>query len=94
MPDYEQVYQQTQPDFVVLGINLQEDAAHVQQYASGLGLSFPVLLDQDGRVTNQQYRITGMPGSLIVDRDGKIYYRHVGPMTAKTLSQKLQELGL
>jgi peroxiredoxin len=94
MPDYEQVFQRHQADFVVLGINLQENGGHVQQYADGLGLTFPVLLDQDGRVTTRQYQVTGMPGSFIVDRQGDIYYRHVGPMNAETLNGKLAELGL
>ncbi|RME99523.1 MAG: hypothetical protein D6768_14895 [Chloroflexi bacterium] len=94
MPDYEQVYRQFSPDFVVLGVNLQESPAQVEKYAAGLGLSFPVLLDADGQVTNRQYRVTGMPGSFIINRDGVIIYRHAGPMPAKTLRTKLADLGL
>ena len=94
MPDYEQVFQEKTPEFVVLGVNLQESGGHVQQYASGLGLTFPVLLDEDGNVTTRQYQVTGMPGSFIIDRQGKIFYRHVGPMNAETLTTKLAELGL
>lgn len=94
MSDYERVYQQHQTDFMVLGVNLQENDQHVRQYAKDLGLSFPVLLDNDGTVTNHQYQVTGMPGSFIIDREGKIYYRHLGPMTAETLTAKLKELGL
>ena len=94
MPDYEQVYQQYQPEFVVLGVNLQESSSQVQQYADGLGLTFPVLLDGDGSVTTHQYQITGMPGSILIDRQGRIFYRHIGPMSAETLMAKLAELGL
>lgn len=94
MPDYEQIYQQYQPEFVVLGVNLQENSSHVQQYADGLGLTFPVLLDGDGSVTTHQYQVTGMPGSILVDRQGRIFYRHIGPMSAETLTAKLAELGL
>ncbi len=93
MPDYEQVYQQHSSEFVVLGINLQEGANHVRQYSAGLGLTFPVLLDDDGQVTTRQYQVTGMPGSFIIDREGKIFYRHVGPMSKETLTAKLIELG-
>jgi len=94
MPDYEQLYRQHTPDFVVLGVNLQESPDHVQQYATGLGLSFPVLLDDDGTVTSRQYQVTGMPGSFIIDRTGTIFYRHIGPMSGQTLATKLTELGL
>lgn len=97
MPDYEQLYQkygQGQQDFVVLGVNLQERADHAAQYAAGLGVTFPVLLDQDGQVTNHHYQATGMPASIIVDRQGVIFYRHLGPMSGETLEAKLAELGL
>ena len=93
MPDYEAVYRQKAPDgFVVLGVNLQENAEHVQQFSKGLGLSFPILLDQDGQVTIRQYQLIGMPGSVIVDRTGRIHYRHIGPMSGAVLVEKLDEL--
>jgi peroxiredoxin len=95
MPAYEQVYQQyDQADFVVLAVNFQENPAQVGQYVAGLGLTFPVLLDQAGNVTSRQYQVIGMPASFIVDRQGKIFYRHLGPMNVETLQAKLAELGL
>lgn len=97
LPDYEQIYQQhggPAGDLVVLGVNLQEGQTQVEAYATGLGLTFPVLLDEDGHITTRQYQVTGMPGSFIIDRQGVIFYRHVGPMSAETLRAKLAELGL
>jgi peroxiredoxin len=94
MPDYEAVYQELSPDFVVLGVNFKENGGQVQQYATGLDVSFPVLLDTDGVVTSQQYRLAGMPGSFIIDRAGQIVYRHTGPMSGDTLRRKLAEAGL
>jgi peroxiredoxin len=94
MPDYEQVYQELSPDFVVLGVNFKESGEHVRQYGTGLGLSFPMLLDSDGSVTSRHYRVAGMPGSFIIDRQGTIIYRHTGPMSVNTLRRKLAEAGL
>lgn len=96
MPDYEKVYQeygQDDGDFVVLGVNFQERPQQVAEYAAGLGLSFPVLLDREGVVSGRQYLVTGMPASFIIDRQGLIYYRHLGPMSGETLKAKLSELG-
>jgi len=92
MPAYEAVYQQQADRLVVLGINLQESSEQVQKFAASLGLSFPILLDQDGQVTIEQYQMVGMPGSIIVDRDGIIFYRHIGPMSSELLQQKLAQL--
>lgn len=94
LPDYERIYRQYSPEFVVLGVNLQEEAPHVRQYVAGLGLTFPVLLDQDGRVANRQYQLVGLPGSFIIDRQGQIVYQHLGPMSGETLAAKLAALGL
>ena len=46
-----------------------------------------------GRGDNHD-QVTGMPGSFLVGQDGKIVYRHIGPMSAETLTAKLAELGL
>jgi hypothetical protein len=35
-----------------------------------------------------------MPASFIVDRQGVVFYRHLGPMSGETLQEKLTELGL
>jgi peroxiredoxin len=97
LPEYEEIYQkhgQGQGQFMVLGINLQESPEQAAQYAAGLGLTFPVLLDQDGSVTTHHYQATGMPASIIVDPQGQIFYRHLGPMSGATLEAKLAELGL
>lgn len=103
MPEYDQVYQQYgQPsangqfsgDFVVLAVNLQENPDWVKQFTDGLGLTYPILLDRDGSITTRQYQVPGLPASFIVDRQGVIFYRHIGPMSGETLAAKLSELGL
>lgn len=94
MPAYEQVYQQYQKEFVILGINYQEATEQVKQYTHGLGVSYPVLLDEAGDVINQHYRVTGMPSSLLIDQHGIIIYQHIGPMSKATLLEKLAELDI
>ena len=97
MPAYDRVYQkygQGQGGFIILGVNLQETGASAQEYATSLGVTFPILLDKDGSVTTRQYQATGMPASFIVDRQGDIFYRYLGPMSGELLEAKLAELGL
>jgi len=64
----------------------------VQRFSAGLGLTFPILLDSDGQVTIRDYQVVGMPGSIIIDRQGAIFYRHLGPMSDDLLRRKLAEL--
>ena len=93
MPDYEAVYQQQAiTDFVVLGVNLQESSDQARKFSEGLGLTFPILLDIDGQTTIRDYQMVGMPGSVLVDQQGTIFYRHIGPMSGALLLEKLNAL--
>ncbi len=96
MPEQEQIYRrysQTGGDFIVLGVNLQENPAWVRQFVDKLGITFPILLDEDGSITNRQYQAPGIPTSFLIDRQGVIFYRHIGPMSGEILIAKLKELG-
>ena len=95
LPEYETVYQQqnqTGQNFAVLAVNLQESPETAAAFAQGLGLSYPVLVDREGEVTIRDYQIVGMPGSILIDEEGIIVYRHVGPMSGDLLTEKLAEL--
>lgn len=94
LPAYQQVYQRHQAEFVILGLNFQESEAQVKPYADGLGVTFPILLDPDGRVARQQYRVSGLPTSFLIDAHGTIVYQHIGPMSQATLMEQLADLGV
>jgi peroxiredoxin len=71
-------------DLVVLGVNFQEGADEVGPFVTDEGLTFPILLDKEGRVT-MMYRARGLPTSFLVDAEGIITAVHIGPMTAHQL---------
>jgi hypothetical protein len=54
-------------------------------------MTYPVLLDEQGQVMSE-YRILGLPTSVLVDRNGVIQFRHTGLMTAGQLKSYLDEL--
>ena len=64
-------------DFVMLAINLQEDAALVRSFAEELGLSFRILLDASGEIA-AAYGARTLPMSYLIDKDGSILARVVG----------------
>jgi peroxiredoxin len=63
--------------FTVLGVNLDDDANAARAMARKLDVSFPLLFDK-GKQTARGYDVASMPASFIVDRDGKLRYRHRG----------------
>lgn len=63
--------------FVLLGVNLDDQAAAGQQMAQRMGLTFPVLHDADKAVT-RRYDVGAMPGTVLIDRDGTVRHLHRG----------------
>ncbi|MBI3361500.1 MAG: TlpA family protein disulfide reductase [Chloroflexi bacterium] len=67
-------------DWVVLGIDVMESREAAVAFRDEFGLTFPILLDEAGLVT-QRYRVTGTPTSLFIDRKGVIVERRLGYMS-------------
>jgi len=71
MPLFEQFYSRQKDELTILGVDLGEDRATVQAFIDELGITFPILLDQDQAVT-QTYRVYGIPTSFFLDKNGVI----------------------
>ena len=54
---------------VIIAVDVQEPEATVQAFIDELGFTFPILLDEDGRVA-LRYGIRAFPTTYIIDRDG------------------------
>jgi cytochrome c biogenesis protein CcmG, thiol:disulfide interchange protein DsbE len=95
MPTIQAAYEQyADQGFTVLAVNLREDPRAVAAFMRQYGLTFPALLDLDGKVS-VDYRATVLPSSFFVDRRGVIRAVYRGPMPrsiiAGTVAQLLQE---
>jgi thiol-disulfide isomerase/thioredoxin len=80
IPSMEAVYQQLKnSDFVVLAVNEWEPVDMVLAYLGQLEVmpSFPILFDSTGKVA-EQYKVKGVPTTVILDRQGRVAYRAVG----------------
>jgi cytochrome c biogenesis protein CcmG/thiol:disulfide interchange protein DsbE len=92
IPDLEAAYQAYKDDgFVILGVNEQESLSAVEPFVAEMGITYPVLLDEQGRVMSE-YRALGLPTSILVDREGVIQLRHTGVMTTDHLGTQLSKL--
>ena len=64
--------------FKVVGISVDEgDAAEVKQFAQAQKMSYPVVVDPEGKIANL-LQTTVLPTSVLLDRNGKIVWRQVG----------------
>jgi hypothetical protein len=63
----------------------------VQAYTQQLGLTFPTLLDNTKAVA-QRYRISGVPTSFFINREGMVHARHVGPLNESLIKEYLDQI--
>ncbi|RME05823.1 MAG: TlpA family protein disulfide reductase [Anaerolineae bacterium] len=95
MPAIERVYQDLKDEgLVVLAVNttFQDSEAAAVEFVAEFGLTFPVLLDRTGAVSNR-YQLRGLPSTYFVDREGVIRAVVVGgPMSEGLIRSKVQEL--
>lgn len=63
--------------FMLLGVNVDEQPEAARAMVKKLGIVFPVLLDTGKRVS-RLYDVSAMPSSILIDRDGRVRYVHLG----------------
>jgi peroxiredoxin len=79
MPAMERLYHRhREAGFELLAISVGEAPEPVRAFRDELGLSFPILLDRDKAVSNA-YQTYRFPESYLVDREGLVVERYVGP---------------
>ena len=77
--------------FTVLAVDLQEDPRTVAAFMQRYKLTFPALLDRDGKVSGT-YRSSALPSSFFVDRRGVIRAVYRGPMPRSVLAGTVEQL--
>jgi cytochrome c biogenesis protein CcmG, thiol:disulfide interchange protein DsbE len=80
MPSLERLYQRLQErGFVLLAVSQDEGGtAAVEPFVRDLKLTFPVLVDPERQV-GDRYQVWGYPESFIIDREGRVVERVIGP---------------
>lgn len=81
MEDLERI-QAMRPDIRVVGLMAHTNADDARQTAKNFGISFPVLVDAEGRLL-AALRIPKTPWKMVVDtRQGRIYFQDPPSLTA------------
>lgn len=64
--------------FELLAVSIDDEPGKVVEFVARYALTFPVLLDP-GKQVAERYQTMGVPESILVDRDGRVVERYVGP---------------
>ena len=79
MPVLERLHRElARQGLAVIGINAREETDTARRYARELGLTFPLVLDRDGKI-NTLYGVVGLPTTFLIGRDGSAVAFGLGP---------------
>jgi thiol-disulfide isomerase/thioredoxin len=62
---------------VVIAVNLDQEHGLAEEFLREFNPQFRIAFDPAGALA-EQYKVSGMPSSFLVDRRGTVRYRHVG----------------
>ena len=72
------------PGVRFLGVIYEDVPSKAREYLARAGASYPHLVDPSG-TTAIEYGVAGVPESFVIDREGKVIHKQVGPFDAASL---------
>lgn len=79
-------------DITLVGLDYKDDRADAQNWLRRYGDPYTLSIsDGDGRI-GIDYGVYGVPETYVIDRNGVIRYKHIGPLTAKDIETQLLPL--
>jgi thiol-disulfide isomerase/thioredoxin len=76
---------------VLLGVNLHERESAVRSYTEGINVSYPIVLDRNGKIA-EYFRVVGPPATILIGRDGQVVKQFIGPISRDQLDEVLSPL--
>ena len=90
MPEMEEFYKNNNGQVNFYAINLQESPDKVREFLNANGYTLPVL--SDAGTISRAYRVSAIPTTLIVGRDGVVKFRKSGTMSLSELQQAVDSV--
>jgi cytochrome c biogenesis protein CcmG/thiol:disulfide interchange protein DsbE len=77
--------------FQVIGISMDDDAKPVREFSQQYKLNYPVAVGDD-KLADRYGGVLGLPVNFIIDREGRIYARHLGATDVSVFDQEVRDL--
>jgi len=78
------------PNLFLLGINYKDEIENAEMYLSTEGNPYSFVgLDKDGMV-GLEFGIIGLPETILINKGGKIIFKHLGPLSKKVINNEIR----
>lgn len=89
-PDLERVWNEYRAqDFLLVGLDTRDSLAAAQAFVTKFGITFPSVVDTDGQIQllfADSLPPKAIPSTVLIDREGRVAARIIGPATEASLS--------
>jgi len=80
------------PDFQIVGLNWKDDATDASQVLRVTGNPYDMIAYDPDNTVGIDWGVYGAPETFVVDRNGIIRYKQIGPIDSKVWEKTLQPL--
>ncbi|MFM8896374.1 MAG: TlpA family protein disulfide reductase [Actinomycetales bacterium] len=82
---------ESEPSIRVVGLNVRDEPASARAFAAEFGVDFPSIVDADGSLLRSVPGVppAALPSTLVLDEQGRIAARIIGPASAEQLRQSV-----
>ena len=95
MPAMQEFYEKNKDDVVILAVNmthLEKQNSDVSAFIKEYGLTFPVLIQQDGTISNDHYNVISIPTTYFIDSNGKIQNKVSGAVSYEVIASTIANM--
>lgn len=95
MPDIQKFSDVHGEEVTVLSVNFtkfEPNKEKIPEFVESHKLTFPILMDREGKVGENLYQVISMPTSYMIDGEGVIREKRVGPLTLKDMEGWLDKV--
>jgi thiol-disulfide isomerase/thioredoxin len=93
IPSLVDLQQQYGEQLVILGVSIDDPLSKLKPYATKMHMNYPVLVGKDRQDVQDAFGpLFGIPVSVFVDRDGRIWKRHSGIASREQFEREIKAL--
>jgi cytochrome c biogenesis protein CcmG/thiol:disulfide interchange protein DsbE len=75
--------------FKLVGLNYKDEPSNGMQWLEDRGDPYDVSISDLDGMTGIDWGVYGVPETFVIDADGIIQYKHIGPVSAKDIEQHI-----
>src|SRR6185436_3215758 len=93
IPSLVELQQHYGDQLVILGVSIDDPLSKLKPYATKMHMNYPVLVGKDRQDVQDAYGpLFGIPVSVFVDRDGRVWKRHSGAASKDQFEREIKAL--